>query len=113
MKIFIPKLRCHFRLNSESHLKLLSDKNNARFLHELKLLPGCLRLAAWLKDNNISTIEVKLQKDSLLTLDKINFNKKNNKDEFHFSYYEEAKNKVHKFTIELSQLNDTFDVRYA
>jgi hypothetical protein len=117
MKIFFPVIGCHFRLNEDAHIRLLTDKNNAKFLNYLNLLPGCLPVAAWERNGNIQTIDVTLEKDSLMTIDKIHG--KGLEAEVHFSIHVEgivagkkSRFAVHKFAMLLKDINNKFDVSY-
>jgi hypothetical protein len=112
MQIFFPVIGCHFKLKSNANIKLLTNKNNAKFLDYLKLLPGCLPVSAWERNLNIQTIEVSLEKDSMLTINKI---KGIHPDtEVHFSYYVGGKpgGKKYNFVMLLKDINNTFEVYY-
>src|SRR5437879_2381227 len=112
MKIFFPVVGCHFHLNADAPVKLLTDKNNAKFLNYLKLLPGCLPVSAWERNQNIQNVDVILKKGSVLTIDKIVGNTLD--AEVHFSIYVEGvvAGKKHKFAILLKDINNKFDVEY-
>lgn len=112
MNIFFPVIGCHFRLEQRISIKLLTNKNNAKFLNYLNLLPGCLPVSAWEKDTNIQTVEVEFAKDTMLTIDKI---KGGDLDaEVHFSIYVDgiSDGKKFKFSMLLKDINNKFVVRY-
>ena len=112
MNIFFPVMGCHFRLNSDTSLRLLTNKNNAKFLHYRNLLPGCLPVSAWEKNTNIQTVDVELVKGTMLTIDKILG--KELDAEVHFSIYVDgiSGGKKFKFAILLKDINNKFDVSY-
>ncbi len=112
MQIFFPVIGCHFRLDSEASFSLLTDKNNAKFLNYLNLLPGCLPVSAWERNLNIQTIDVVLEKGTLMTIDKIVGKDLN--AEVHFSVYVDGSSngKKYKFAMLLKNINNKFNASY-
>jgi len=112
MQVFFPVIGCHFRLNTEATFRVLTDKNNAKLLNYLNLLPGCLPVSAWEKNTNIQSVELHLPKDSLLTLEGVKGTRL--ETEVFFYYYVDGTpgGKKYKFAILLRDINHKLDIYY-
>lgn len=106
MNIFFPKIGTQFFLTSDASLKLVSNKYNAKFLHKLNLLPGCLPVSAWKKNLYLQNIDVVIPKETQMEIEKID------KDEnVHFIVY--LGKKQYQIALPLNEINNKFDIDFV